>query len=174
MAAVARIAVALGINAINPAKLPDETVARSWPTDRVAPLVLRAAMTPTTIADAPALAPIAHAFLAALTPQSAGADLLNRGLALRFDGTAIINVPGLSIPSAAFVAEGEAIPTAEVTAATARLTRHKIAVIATATAEMLRSPAAEDLIRQILIELPVREPGRRPPFGESCPQTLLS
>ena len=153
MRAVARIVAALGINAINPAKLPDETVARTWPTDRVAPLVLRAAMTPTTTVSAAALAPVAQAFLAALVPQSAGADLLNRGLALRFDGVATINVPGLGVPTADFVAEGEAIPVVEaLPAPSARLTQHKIAVIATATREMLHNPAAEDLIRQILIE----------------------
>jgi hypothetical protein len=72
---------------------------------------------------------------------------------LRFDGGASINVPGLSIPSADFVAEGEAIPTTgPLPAPTARLTRHKIAIIASATAELLRNPAAEDIIRQILIE----------------------
>jgi hypothetical protein len=153
MRAVARIVVALGRNALAANQPAHETVERTWPTDRVAPLVLRAAMTPTTTASAAALAPIAQAFLAALTPMSAGADLLNRGLALRFDGVASINVPGLGVPTADFVAEGEAIPTTEaLPAPAARLTRHKIAVIATATREMLHNPAAEDLIRQILIE----------------------
>src|SRR5215472_10267899 len=64
MRAVARIAVALGINAIEANKPAHETVERSWPTDRVAPLVLRAAMTPTTTVSAAALAPVAQAFLA--------------------------------------------------------------------------------------------------------------
>jgi len=116
-------------------------------------MVLRAAVSPATTASTPALAAVATAFLAALTAQSAGADLLRRGLALRFDGAASISVPGIAVPSAAFVAEGDAIPTTEApTSPGARLERHKLAVIASATSEMLRSPAAEELIKAVLIE----------------------
>jgi hypothetical protein len=153
MRALARAAVALGLNALSPSTLPGEHVRRAWPGDRAVPLVLRAAVTPASIADAPGLVPTALAFLAALTPQSAGADLLNRGLALHFDGFAAITVPSLGVPTAERVAEGEAIPTTEaLPASDATLIRHKLAVIATATSEMLHNPNAEDLIRQMLIE----------------------
>ena len=62
MRAMARIAVALGLNAIDATDLAHEHVRRTWPTDRVAPLVLRAAMTPTTTTTAAALALVARAF----------------------------------------------------------------------------------------------------------------
>src|SRR5215471_13618436 len=113
MRAIARIVVAITQNAFHANSPAHDHVARTWPTDRTLPLVLRAAVTPATIADNPALAPVAQAFLRALTGVSAGADLLNRGLALRFDGVASINVAGLGVPTADFVAEGDAIPTTE-------------------------------------------------------------
>jgi hypothetical protein len=91
MRSLARAAIAVAHNALHASSPAHDHVRRTWPTDRVAPLVLRAAMSPTTTATAAALAPIAQAFLAALVPQSAGADLLNRGLALRFDGVAAMN-----------------------------------------------------------------------------------
>jgi hypothetical protein len=96
---------------------------------------------------------VAEAFLSALVLQSAGAELLNRGLALRFGGAAAIDVPGLGLPTADFVAEGQPIPvTTPPLGPEVRLTRHKLAAICSATSEMLRSPAAEDLIRSVLIE----------------------
>ena len=114
--------------------------------------MLRAAVSPATIASSPALAAFATAFLAALVPQSAGADLLRRGLSLEFGGNASIHVPSLSIPAADFVGEGEAIPVAEAPGTDVWLSPHKLAVIAIATSEMLRSASAEDLIRQVLVE----------------------
>src|SRR5262249_9390552 len=52
--------------------------------DPGAGLVLRAAVTPTSVAGSPALSAIAMAFLDALTPASAGIDLLRRGVQLNF------------------------------------------------------------------------------------------
>jgi hypothetical protein len=153
MRALSRAAVAIGINALNPSMLPGDYVRRMWPADRDLPMVLKAAISPATTASTPALAAVAQAFLAALLPQSAGAGLLNRGLGIRFDGAASISVPGIALPVADFVAEGEAIPVTEApTSAAPRLERHKLACIAVATSEMLRSPAAEELIRAVLVE----------------------
>ena len=87
-----------------------------------------------------------------LTPVSAGADLIGRGLALRFDGAGTINVPGLALPAADFVREGQAIPVVEAPASEAVLERRKIKVITTATSELLRSSNAEALIRQVLVD----------------------
>ena len=62
------------------------------------------------MAGNPELARIAVAYLEALVPVSAAADLLARGIGLNFDGAAQISVPGLSIPNADFVGESQPIP----------------------------------------------------------------
>jgi len=100
-----------------------------WPGDRDVPLILRAAISPARTADVP-LAAVATAFLAALVPVSAGADLLKRGLSLNFDG---------GVPAASFVAEDEVIPVQEAPGQPAKLTRHKLACICEATSEVPRS-----------------------------------
>jgi hypothetical protein len=61
-----------------------EFIGKTWPEDDGVALVLRAATQPTTRADAPALSAISTAFLSALVPMSAGADLFNRSLNLSF------------------------------------------------------------------------------------------
>jgi len=96
---------------------------------------------------------ISAAFLSALVPQSAGADLMQRGIELNFAGAAQISCPGISIPAADFVGEGSPIPAAQgVTSAGPTLLPHKIAVITSLTGEMVRSTVAEDLVKQVLIE----------------------
>jgi hypothetical protein len=152
MRSLSRATVAIALNANDPSCLPDDYVRRVWAGDHVLPLVLRAAVSPAMVANTPALAPISSAFLSALVPQSAAAALIKQGFGLDFNGAASISVPGLSIPVANFVAEGQAIPAAEAPGTDTRLSPHKLAVIMTATSEMLRSPQAEDLVRQMLIE----------------------
>ena len=71
---------------------------------------MRAATSPTSLAGNPELARIAVAYLEALVPVSAGADLLARGIGLNFDGAAQIAVPGIAISTADFVGEGQPIP----------------------------------------------------------------
>jgi hypothetical protein len=96
---------------------------------------------------------VSLAFLETLTPMSAGADLLRRGIGLDFDGAASIRVPGISIPSTDFVGEGAPIPAPiETTSAGPTLTPFKIAGLASLTNEMLRSPNAEEMVRAVLIE----------------------
>jgi hypothetical protein len=128
-------------------------LARQWADDRGLDLVLRAAVSPTSVAGTPALSAIAVALLETLIPQSAGAALLARGLGLNFDGAAQINVPGVTtLPVCDFVGEGAPIPVVMAPAAGPSLTPHKIAVITTLTNELLRSSNAEDLLRQVLLE----------------------
>jgi hypothetical protein len=70
--------------------------------------------------DAPALLRNLDAFLSALVPMSAGADLFGRSLSLSFGpGIAGISVPSLAIPSADFVKEGEAFPVVQASPVTA-------------------------------------------------------
>jgi hypothetical protein len=126
--------------------------AKRWD-DRNVDLILRAAVSPTTVASAPALAHVAVSFLETLTPMSAGADLLARGIGLNFDGAAQINVPAISIPTGGFVSEGAPIPAlTAVSSPGPALTPHKLASLMSLTGEMIRNSNAEALVRQVLIE----------------------
>lgn len=131
---------------------PEELARKLWGGDRDVELVLRAAASPTTLAGAPGLAQVAQAFLATLIPVSAGADLLGRGVQLSFDGAAQISLPALTIPIADFVGEGQSIPAVAATSSAVILVPHKLGVLTSLSAEMLRSPAAEQLVRQALID----------------------
>jgi hypothetical protein len=152
MRSLARATIAAGLGGINRSLSPYDHALRTWPTDAAVPLLLRAVGSLAMTTNTEALAIVAQAFLTALVPQSAGAELLSRGLALHFGNAAHIDVPGIGLPSADFVAEGAAIPVTAPSPTGVQLSRHKIAVIATATSELLRNPSAEDLIRQTLIE----------------------
>ena len=99
------------------------------------------------------VARVSVAFLETLVPLSAGADLLLRGLGLNFNGAASIRVPGITIPTADFVGEGAPIPAPLVTTSSGpTLTPFKIAALSSLTNEMMRSPNAEDMVRQVLVE----------------------
>jgi hypothetical protein len=116
--------------------------------------VLRAAVSPHTLANTPTLATVAVSFLEALIPASAGADLLRRGVGLNFSGAASISVPALTLPTGAdFVSEGSPIPVvAGSTTPGPTLTPHKLAVITTLTHEMFVNPNAETMVRTALIQ----------------------
>jgi hypothetical protein len=148
-----RAAIALGLGALERRTGNAlEHARRRFGDDRSVELVLRAATTPTALSNSPALARIAVAYLEALTPQSAGADLLARGIVLNFDGAASISAPSLAVPNASFVAEGAPIPVQQSTASAATLAPHKLAVIMSLTGEMLRSSNAETMIRAVMVE----------------------
>jgi hypothetical protein len=146
-----RAAIATGLAALD-RNLRASDVARRWD-DRNVELVLRAAVNPTSVAGSPAMTQVGAAFLAALTPASAGADLLARGVQLNFSGAASISVPNIALPVADFVAEAMAFPVRTApTSAGATLTAHKLGVIVVLTGEVLRSSNAETLVRQVLVE----------------------
>jgi hypothetical protein len=151
VASLVRACIATGLASLDRTR-PGEH-ARRWADDRNVDLILRAAVTPTTLANTPALAAVSVAYLDVLTPLSAGADLLRRGVALNFAGSAQIGVPAIAVPTGGFVAEGQPIAVVtEPTSAGPTLLPHKLALIATVTDEMLRNPNAETLIRQALVE----------------------
>ena len=153
VASLVRAAIATGLGALDKTTRPAEFARRHWGDDRNVDLVLRAAVSPTSIAGTPVLAQVAAAFLDVLVPASAGADLLARGVQLNFAGAAQIRVPAITVPATDFVGEGIPIPV--VTAQTSggpTLEPHKLAVITTLTGEMMRSTNAETLVRQVLIE----------------------
>src|SRR5262245_44775845 len=149
VASLTRAVIAIGLATLGKSSHPADH-ARKWADDRNLALVLRAAVSPTMLANTPALAQVAVAFLQALVPASAGAALLERGVGLNFAGAALISVPGIAVPTADFVAEGAPIPVvAAPTSAGATLTPHKIAVITLLTGEMMRSSNAETLVRAV-------------------------
>jgi hypothetical protein len=151
--ALTRAVIATGLAAMKRPNLPDEVAKKLWGNDPDVALVLRAAVTPHTIANTPQLAQIAKAFIKTLIPVSAGADLLGRGIGLSFDGAAQITLPGIALPTADFVAEGAPIPVVQATtSAGASLLPHTIKVITSLTGEMLRSGNAEQLVDQVLID----------------------
>jgi len=147
-----RAVIATALASMRKPNLPDRVARELWGNDRNVELVLRAAVSPTTLSSAPGVAQIAQAFLATLVPVSAGADLLGRGVQLSFDGAAQISLPALTTPTADFVGEGQSIPAVAATSSAVTLVPHKLGVLTSLSAEMLRSPAAEQLVRQVLID----------------------
>jgi len=134
-------------------RTPVTEFANRWRDDRQLDTVLRAAVSPASIASTPALAQTTIAFLATLVPVSAGADLLNRALGLSFDGAAQITVPAIAVPTADFVVEMAPIPVQQATtSAGVSLVPHKLAVITSLTGEMMRNSNAEALVRTVLVE----------------------
>jgi hypothetical protein len=117
--------------------------------------VLRAASAPaTTFATGwgKELATVTTAFLRALTPYSAGADLLGRVLGLSFDGSAAINLPTVTTPMADFVGEGAPIPVVQgVASVQAVLAAYKFAVITVLSRETIESGNGEALTREALL-----------------------
>jgi hypothetical protein len=148
-----RAVIATSLAALDKTARPSEHARRHYGDDRVLDLVLRAATSPATVAGNPALAHVVAAFLDALVPLSAGADLLRRCIGLNFNGAAQINVPAISIPIADFVAEQAPIPVVQaVTSAGPTLLPHKLSAITSLSGEMIRNSNAETLVRAVLLE----------------------
>jgi hypothetical protein len=118
-----------------------------------AALSQRAATAPMQTTDATALQQATAAFLSTLVGFSAGADLLQRGLALQFDNAGSISVPGITPGESTFVGENQPFPTRQLPTSTGgTLTPFKFGTLTSLTGEMLRSASAEQLIRQALID----------------------
>jgi hypothetical protein len=121
--------------------------------DEVGELLTRAAVSPTKISDASGLAQLTYRFVEALVPTSASAAVISKSLQLSFDGAASINIPGLSLPHAAWISEGAPIPVQQGTSSTsATLTPFKLAVIVAVSNELLIHSNAEAVIRMLLLE----------------------
>src|SRR5262249_47699836 len=132
---------------------PEAFARKTWPGDRNVPEILRAATAPATIATSGPLAQVTAAFLPALTPVSAGADLLQRVLGLSFSGHAQINLPSIGPVIADFVGEGAPIPVQQaLTGPGTSLFPHKLAVVSSLTREMMESSNAEAMVKQVLVE----------------------
>jgi hypothetical protein len=154
MRSLTRACVATAVGAQSSTIYAADFIRQRWPSDRDAlALVQRAAVSPTTIATGAYVSPISAALLPALVPLSAAADLLSRALRLDFDGSSVIALPELTAPAAGFVTQGAPIPVvAGVSSGAVTLVPRKFAVITTLTAEMLRDPNVEALVRTVLVE----------------------
>jgi hypothetical protein len=110
---------------------------RGWSDDRVAPLLTRAASSPTSTTSAAALGQVGMSLVSSLIPVSAAAGLIDRALQVSLDGEGSVSVPSLSLPTADFVGQGAPIPVAQGTSASVTVSPHKLSVITTATRELL-------------------------------------
>jgi hypothetical protein len=147
-----RACLATGHSKLNPQIRPLEYAKRHWNDDKNVDLILRAAVSPATLASTSALTQVTTAFFKALVPASAGADLLSRGIGLNFGNAASIYVPNLSIPTTGFLAEGQPIPVVTAVSSGISLVPRKLSVITVLSGELLRSSNAETIVKQMLIE----------------------
>lgn len=157
ISALVRTCIASARHQLDRSVAPAEFARRTWG-DEAAQVqyLLRAASSPAQISApgwAQELAHVVTIFLPSLTPLSAGADLLARGLQLSFDGAAQIKLPLIAQGTAGFVGEGKPIPVVQfATSAGAVLEPYKLASITTLTREMMDASTAEAIIRQALSE----------------------
>jgi hypothetical protein len=153
---VVRSVIAIASHAFDRTTSPAEFARRHWGDDRGTEHVVRAATNPamtTTAGWAQELSPVSLVFLAALRGISAGAELLNRGLQVRFNGAGTISLPLVSQGQAGFVGQGKPVPVAAfATSSGVSLTPFKLALISTLTREMVESSNAEAVIRTVLLE----------------------
>jgi Phage capsid family len=124
----------------------------TWPNDASVPLVLRASVAPTLMANATALSPIVQHFVEALGPLSASGALANEGISLSSFGRGLVSVPSFAPGEASFVAEGAPIPAKQFVSTGPTLSPYKLATIVTLSAELLEHSDAETLVRTALIE----------------------
>jgi hypothetical protein len=131
--------------------------------DVVTDLILQRAAsgpaTTTTTGWADSLARLAiEDLIAAVASLSAGADLINRGTLLPFDGFASIRVPGRSFAAnnadaGQWVAEGAAIPVRALAFTNGVvLSPHKVAVMVVFSREQAESSAIEQISRAMISE----------------------
>lgn len=87
MRSLVRAAIASAMSAYDSTVFSTDYVRQRWPSDRDAQAFMqRAAVTPTNLTTGASTSHIVNALLPALTPLSAGADLLSRALRLEFNG----------------------------------------------------------------------------------------
>jgi hypothetical protein len=152
-----RALIAFGVteHARGDAKMMERALRERFEDDRLAPLILKAAVTPLTIATADGLPQVdlIDDLLVLVGKVSAAAQVLQAGLVLRFGTDAQISVPLLeSDPTKVnFVGEGQPIPVQAFTASLlASVTPHKMAAILVLTSEMLAGSNAEALMTELL------------------------
>jgi hypothetical protein len=154
---VRAIAISLATFA-NKSHIKDEL--KSWPSDRDAEIIIKAASNQASLtgsgwADQLAATAISD-FVGTLGPASAGSALLRRGLVLQFNNKAAINVPTIlaSANNASFVQEGAPIPSRQLSLTGPQLSPRKFATLATFMREIFSHsvPTIESIVRATLTE----------------------
>jgi hypothetical protein len=150
----ALIAYAVAEHARGDAKAMAAVLRGRFEDDRLAPLILRAATSPLTIAQAPGLTRVdlIDDLLVLVGKVSAAAQVLQSGLRLQFGTDAQIGVPLLETDASkvTFVGEGQPIPVSMFSTKLASVTPHKLASILVLTSEMLGGSNAEVLVTEAL------------------------
>ena len=103
LSSLARAAIATG--RAGDQRSASNLLAEQWPDDRIAGLLTRAAVSPTSLSNATALGEVAAIFLESMRTQSAGAEVLGRGLQVSFSHAATIRLPVLAPGIAEFIGE---------------------------------------------------------------------
>jgi hypothetical protein len=151
-----RAVTASAMQACHKGSTASRIVAEAWPHDNAVPLVIRAASTPTVLADNPVASSAVADFFTSLGPQSAGAAVLGRGLSFTFGDGAIITVPNITSAAggASFVTEGGAIPVRQLSATSLVLWPRKLAVICVLNREIFEhsTPNILPIVKTALIE----------------------
>jgi hypothetical protein len=123
-----------------------------WRDDPAVELLTRSPVSPTSTA-ATALTQIRVHFLPSLIPTSAAAAVLDQSFQFSFDGAAQISAPSVSLPTAGWIGEGQAIPVIQGTStANTPLTPFKLAAIVVLSREMIEAGDAEAVMAQVLKE----------------------
>ena len=140
VAAVTRVIIARGVAKLA-GRSDEATILRSrFPDDPVAPLILRGAVTPTSLANTSALGTsIVADIIATIGSVGAGARLLQTGLQLVFNAAASILVPTLEARAdqAAFVGEGGPVPVHDLVTSAVTLDPHKVSTVAVLSEETI-------------------------------------
>lgn len=127
-------------------------LANPWPEDHVVDMVLRAAQSPTSMADAPDLVTVMIEFLTSLQPQSAAASLFALAINLSFGRAGMIVLPTISdTPQAVWIREGAPIPVAMGLSSAVSVVPHKMATIVALSNEMMNSSSAEAAMRAMIL-----------------------
>jgi hypothetical protein len=150
------VARCTGVPTPERAAAAERLIRATWENDVTASYLVRAATSPTSLANTAALTRSVIAdFLSALGPQSAGQQLLERGLQLSFDRAATISLPSFvaDLNSCAFVGESQPIPVRpfSITTPAPQLVPRKLALISTLTSEMVQSSHAERFVRDVML-----------------------
>lgn len=131
----------------------DKVVRRIWPQDEPTAWLTRVASSPETLTTAaPLVALVVADLIAALTPSSAAARLLEDGLQLSFDGAGTIAVPSFAAAAsyAGFIGESNAIPVLQGLDTAASLVPKKLASFLVLSRELANSSNAEAMMRDLL------------------------
>jgi hypothetical protein len=138
---------------------PEEWCGKLYPHDKAAKaLFTKAVMTGGTTTATGWMAEVVGstvaAFIGALSPPSAGAELIRRGLVLSLEGHGAITVPDRvgAPPATVFVAEGAPIPVGQIALGSATLRAKKMGVIIQWTRELSRLSSADVVFTALMRE----------------------